>query len=128
MSLAKALGKRRAALMRGHGCVVTGESVREAVFVAVYMQANAELVMRSRSMGEVNYLSDGEIRLAAELHDALRELIGMPLLLVGMDQELVGNALGVQAARHEMVATIAQHAVIGDGRNSMERLRWCRSC
>ena len=66
MSLAKALGPRRAALMRGHGCVVTGESVREAVFVAVYMQANAELVMRSRSLGEVNYLSDGEIRLAAD--------------------------------------------------------------
>ena len=65
-SLASALGPRRAALMRGHGCVVTGETVREAVFVAVYMQANAELVMRSRTLGEVNYLSEGEVRLAAD--------------------------------------------------------------
>lgn len=65
-SLAQALGARRVALMRGHGCVVTGGTLREAVFTAVYLQENAELLMRSRDMGEVNYLTEGEIRLAAD--------------------------------------------------------------
>ena len=48
----------------------------------------------------------GEIGLAAQLHDALRQLIGVHLLLVGMLQKLLRHALGVDSRRHEVVALV----------------------
>ena len=67
-ALARALGDRPAALMRGHGSVVAGKALREAVFTAIYLQINAELLWRALSMGEVNYLSRGEVEKAAALN------------------------------------------------------------
>lgn len=58
---AKTLGSHTVALMRGHGSTVVGRSVREAVFTSVYMELNAEMLIKALSMGEVTYLSDGEI-------------------------------------------------------------------
>lgn len=59
--LAAALGHRTMALMRGHGSVVVGRSLREAVFTSVYMEINAEMQIKAMGMGEVVYLSQGEI-------------------------------------------------------------------
>jgi len=59
--LAKSLGMRTVALMRGHGCVVVGRSLREAVFTSVYTEINARMLGKALAMGEVTYLSDGEI-------------------------------------------------------------------
>lgn len=59
--LAKTLGKGRTALMRGHGCVVAGASLRAAVFTAVYLEVNARLQMQAESMGKVKFLSNGEV-------------------------------------------------------------------
>ncbi len=59
--LANALGDRVAALMRGHGCVVVGPSIRAAVISAVYLQINARLQSDAMRMGKVRYLSAGEI-------------------------------------------------------------------
>ena len=59
--LARCLGGRRVSLMRGHGSVVVGQSLREVVFTSVYMELNASILMRALSMGEVSYLRDGEI-------------------------------------------------------------------
>jgi ribulose-5-phosphate 4-epimerase/fuculose-1-phosphate aldolase len=59
--LAKALGKGRTALMRGHGCVVVGASLRAAVFTAVYLEVNARLQMQAESLGKVKFLSAGEV-------------------------------------------------------------------
>lgn len=59
--LAKALGKGRTALMRGHGCVVVGASLRAAVFTAVYLEVNARLQMQAESLGKVKFLSTGEV-------------------------------------------------------------------
>lgn len=59
--LAVALGDRRAALMRGHGCVVVGGSLREVVFASVYLELNADLQMKAKSLGEITFLSDGEV-------------------------------------------------------------------
>jgi HCOMODA/2-hydroxy-3-carboxy-muconic semialdehyde decarboxylase len=59
--LAAALGSRPAALMRGHGCVVVGRSLREAVFTAVYLELNADLQLKAQALGEVTFLTDGEI-------------------------------------------------------------------
>ena len=60
--LAAALGPRPIALMRGHGCVVAGGSLREVVFSAVYLELNAVLQQRASALGDVTFLSDGEVR------------------------------------------------------------------
>ena len=59
--LAAALGPRRVSLMRGHGCVVAGGSLKEAVMASVYLQVNARLLLESLKLGDVKYLSPGEI-------------------------------------------------------------------
>ncbi|MBM3485834.1 MAG: class II aldolase/adducin family protein [Alphaproteobacteria bacterium] len=60
--LAEFVGGGRTALMRGHGCVVTGATIKEAVITAVYMQVNARLQMEAMRLGNVIYLSPGEIQ------------------------------------------------------------------
>ncbi len=64
--LARCLGGRRVSLMRGHGCVVVGKSIREVVMASVYLQVNAGLLLESMRLGEVKYLSPGEIELMSE--------------------------------------------------------------
>jgi ribulose-5-phosphate 4-epimerase/fuculose-1-phosphate aldolase len=59
--LAAALGRRPAILMRGHGAVVAGNTLREVVFNSIYLQLNADLQMKAAALGEVTFLSDGEI-------------------------------------------------------------------
>lgn len=60
--LARALGPHSLVLMRGHGCSVAAESLQEAVIAAVYAQLNATLQMNAAQLGEVKFLSEGEIR------------------------------------------------------------------
>ena len=45
-----------------------------------------------------------------QLHDARRDLVGVPLLFVRMLEELLGHALRMNTSRHEVMATIAQDA------------------
>ncbi len=59
--LAKTLGNSTVSLMRGHGSVVCGRSVREAVFTSIYMEINAEMLIKALQMGEVQPLHDGEV-------------------------------------------------------------------
>jgi len=59
--LAKLLGSRPAALMRGHGCVVVGNDIRQAVYIAYYLELGAKLQMQAMSMGEITFLTPGEI-------------------------------------------------------------------
>jgi ribulose-5-phosphate 4-epimerase/fuculose-1-phosphate aldolase len=59
--LAKTLGSLTMTLMRGHGCVVVGRSLREVVFTSIYTEINAQMLCKALAMGEVTYLSDGEI-------------------------------------------------------------------
>lgn len=65
LSLTRCLGPQRVALMRGHGSVVTGASVREVVFTSIYLHLNAAMILKAKILGEINYLSDGEIKLAS---------------------------------------------------------------
>ncbi len=60
-SLAGALGNRPVILMRGHGAVVAGGSLREAVFNSIYLQLNADLQLKAHSLGDVTFLSAGEV-------------------------------------------------------------------
>jgi len=66
--LAKTLGSGRAALMRGHGAVVAGASLKEAVMVAIYLQVNAALQTEAMRMGDVTYLTPEEEALYCEVH------------------------------------------------------------
>ena len=59
--LAAALGRRPALLMRGHGAVVAGASLREVVFNSIYLQLNADLQMKAAALGDITFLSQGEI-------------------------------------------------------------------
>jgi ribulose-5-phosphate 4-epimerase/fuculose-1-phosphate aldolase len=64
--LAETLGNGRVALMRGHGCVVVGSSIKTAVMASIYLQVNAQLLSDSLRMGDVNYLSPGEVELMGQ--------------------------------------------------------------
>jgi len=59
--LAQAMGPRPTALMRGHGATVVGRSVRHAVFVSVYLEVGAKLQMQSMAMGDIKFLTPGEV-------------------------------------------------------------------
>jgi len=59
--LAAALGHRPVILMRGHGCVVAGASLREVVFNSIYLQLNADLQMKAIGLGKITFLSAGEV-------------------------------------------------------------------
>ena len=59
--LARLLGSRPITLMRGHGATVVGRSVRHAVFVAIYLEVGAKLQMQAMALGEIKFLSAGEI-------------------------------------------------------------------
>ena len=59
--LARVLGRGSVALMRGHGCAVAGKSVYDAVHTAVFLQDNAMLQAAGLRLGEITYLSPGEI-------------------------------------------------------------------
>ena len=65
-SLARTLGPRRVALMRGHGSVVAGRSLQEVVMTCVYMEVNARLQLQAEVLGKVRYLSAEEARLYDE--------------------------------------------------------------
>jgi ribulose-5-phosphate 4-epimerase/fuculose-1-phosphate aldolase len=66
--LARGLGENNAALMRGHGCVVVGANIRQAVMNAIYFKVNAGLVLQSMLIGdEITYLSEGEIELTKKI-------------------------------------------------------------
>jgi len=58
--LAQALEQRPAILMRGHGAVVAGPTLRRLVYVALALHREAGLLMAARQLGEVKYLSPGE--------------------------------------------------------------------
>ena len=64
--LAKVLGARTSVLMRGHGSTVAGGSLREAVYASVMLEVNAQLQLKARAMGEVKFLTPGEVDLIRE--------------------------------------------------------------
>ena len=71
-ALAKTLGSAPVALMRGHGDVVVGRSVKEAVFRAIYTEVNARLESEALRLGQgqVVFLNEEEAKAAAETNSA----------------------------------------------------------
>ena len=68
-ALAEVLGSHPVALMRGHGSVAVGSSIKQVVYRAIYTESNARLQAMSMPLGEVSYLTDGEARATAEMND-----------------------------------------------------------
>lgn len=68
--LAATLGNRSVALMRGHGCVVASGSLRAVVFDSVYLNLNADLQMQAHALGEITFLSRGEIQAVLDTRGA----------------------------------------------------------
>jgi HCOMODA/2-hydroxy-3-carboxy-muconic semialdehyde decarboxylase len=65
--LAATLADNTCVLMRGHGAVVVGATVQEAVISAVYLEINARILTQALSFGESpRILSDREVELARE--------------------------------------------------------------
>ena len=59
--LARAMGAGRTVLMRGHGATILGPTVRQAVFISVYLELNAKLQMQAMAMGDIKFLTAGEV-------------------------------------------------------------------
>lgn len=63
VAFARTLGQAAFALMRGHGAVAVGNSIRQTVYRAVYAEMNARLqseALRLSGQGEINFLTDAE--------------------------------------------------------------------
>jgi ribulose-5-phosphate 4-epimerase/fuculose-1-phosphate aldolase len=65
-ALAKVLGNRPVALIRGHGMVVAGTSIQEAVFFAYYTDVDARLQAQATALGTINFLTPGEATKGAQ--------------------------------------------------------------
>ena len=72
--LAETLGDNRLVLMRGHGLTVATESLHTVVTTAIYAVVNARVQTTAMQMGDVKFLSEGEID--AALHKAKGATIG----------------------------------------------------
>ena len=72
-SLAKTLGKKPAALMRGHGSVTVGENLPRAVGRSVYLEMSAKMQMQALALSQkVNYLDPAEVKASTPLQDYKR--------------------------------------------------------
>ena len=71
-ALAKRLGAASVALMRGHGDVVVAESLKLAVFRAIYTEINARLEAEALRLGDgsVTFLNEAEAIAAAATNGA----------------------------------------------------------
>ncbi|MBF8721778.1 class II aldolase/adducin family protein [Pseudomonas guariconensis] len=68
-ALAETLGSESVVLMRGHGSTAVGESVKQAVFRAVYAEKSAQLLASSLRLGDVEYLTPEEAAATSKAND-----------------------------------------------------------
>ena len=60
--LARLIGGRRAALLRGHGIVVVGQDLQEALYAALILEDDARKAMQAATLGELGFISPEECR------------------------------------------------------------------
>ncbi|MCD6044750.1 MAG: class aldolase/adducin family protein [Burkholderiales bacterium] len=72
-SLAKTLAGKSAALMRGHGSVVTGEDLPRAVGRSIYLEQSARMQMQALLLSnKVTYMDAAEVKASAPVQDYKR--------------------------------------------------------
>ena len=69
VALAGSLGDHTTVLMRGHGSTVVGNTLRQAVYRAIYTEMGAKLQASALSLGAVTYLTVGEAAAAMKVND-----------------------------------------------------------
>ena len=72
-ALARSLGPHNIVLMRGHGSTVIGFNLRQAVYRAVYAEANAKLQSEALRLGAPIYLTPGEAVESAKANDSQQD-------------------------------------------------------
>ena len=68
-SLATTLGKANVALMRGHGSVTVGNSIKQAVYRGIYTESNARLQSKASRLGEITFLTEAEAQATSDMND-----------------------------------------------------------
>jgi len=68
-ALARSLGDTQIVLMRGHGATMAGQSIKHAVYRAIYAALNATMQMDAMRLGEVTFLADEEAMKGMEIND-----------------------------------------------------------
>lgn len=58
--IAKLLGPAKAVILRGHGAVVVGRSIREVCILALYLEESARLQVEAMKLGTPNFVSQSE--------------------------------------------------------------------
>jgi len=71
VALARTLGSASYALMRGHGSVAVGGSLKQVVYRAIYGEMNARLQSEALRLGTITYLNDAEAANAAATNDQM---------------------------------------------------------
>ena len=72
-ALAKTLGKKPAALMRGHGSAVTGENLQRAVGRSIYLEMSARMQMQAMLISKsITYLDAAEVKASSPVQDYKR--------------------------------------------------------
>jgi ribulose-5-phosphate 4-epimerase/fuculose-1-phosphate aldolase len=72
-AMVKDLGLATAVLMRGHGVTVVGQSVKQAVFRAYYLEMNARVQSIAQALGEPIFLNAAEARASTLTNDPVIE-------------------------------------------------------
>ena len=70
-ALARSLGPATFALMRGHGSVAVGTSIKQVVYRAIYAEVNARLQAEAMRLGEITFLNEREAANAMETNNAV---------------------------------------------------------
>ena len=70
-ALARTLGAAPFALMRGHGAVAVGGTLKQAVYRAIYAEVNARLQAEAMRLGPVTYLNDDEAANASRTNEGV---------------------------------------------------------
>jgi ribulose-5-phosphate 4-epimerase/fuculose-1-phosphate aldolase len=65
-AMAKALGRHRAVLLRGHGVAVVADDVPSCVTLSLYLEENAKRLAYAMAIGEPKPYTDDEIKRVAE--------------------------------------------------------------
>ena len=69
-ALAESLGQAPVILMRGHGSVAVGDSLRNAVYRAIYTEINARIQADALRLGSCTYLTEDEGAAAARTNSS----------------------------------------------------------
>jgi HCOMODA/2-hydroxy-3-carboxy-muconic semialdehyde decarboxylase len=70
-ALARALGTAPFALMRGHGSVAVGATLKQVVYRAIYAEVNARLQSEALRLGTITFLNEQEAANASRTNDSV---------------------------------------------------------